>query len=427
MTAEDAVRRLVFLAALAIVVIGVACNGTGERPRTATPAATGVMTPTPALAQAPLGPAQPVALEEGAGITEAGFYLVEVGTGRVWRLGDQGGDWSPDGKTLLSSPCCAGNGGLDVIDAPAGPAARIFNGDVATAAWSPDGARIAFSRMGTYPPTGLYVVNSDGSGLKQLASKGARALQWSPRGDRIAFQGERGIYLLEVETGEVRVVDATEEIDYPLFAWSPDGAALAFANDSGLYIYDPDSGDSRQVAAGPSGGPILWSPDGSRIAFPFGPRVAPAYGPFAGDPEWAVQMLHVMEASGSGEPKALPPGRYPAWSPDGTRIVYVSDGCIAGDWDIYAVSPDGSSSVRLTSTPEAVKEGPYWSPTGAAIAFSTFGELVLLDVGSGEMQTLVASGWPETMGRDMHLHGSVWSPDGRYIEFSVGTSHGICD
>ncbi len=281
--------------------------------------------------------------------------------------------------------------------------------------------------MGMQAPTGVYVVNRDGSGLKQLASKGALALQWSPTGDRIAFQGERGLYLLEVETGEVSVVDATAGPEYPLFAWSPDGAALAFASDSGLYIYDPDAGDSRQVAAGTSGSPILWSPDGSRIAFPFGPRVAPAHGPYAGDPEWAVQMLHVVEASGLGEPKSLPQGRYPAWSPDGTKIAYVSDGCFAGDWDIYTVGPGGGSPVRITETPETVKEGPFWSPTGGTIAFSTFGELVLLDVGSGEMQTLVASGWPETTGRDIHLHGSVWSPDGRYIEFSVGTGHGICD
>jgi hypothetical protein len=39
----------------------------------------------------------------------------------------------------------------------------------------------------------------------------------------------------------------------------------------------------------------------------------------------------------------------------------------------------------------------------------------------------VESGWPETTGRDIHLHGSPWSPDGRYIQFTVGTAHGICD
>jgi Tol biopolymer transport system component len=43
------------------------------------------------------------------------------------------------------------------------------------------------------------------------------------------------------------------------------------------------------------------------------------------------------------------------------------------------------------------------------------------------MQTLVVSGTPESQGPGIHLHGPVWSPDGRYIQFTAGTAHGICD
>jgi Tol biopolymer transport system component len=422
-------RRLALLAALAVVGLVLACDGgeDGARTATPTPSASGTpaarltMTPTPAATQAPVSPTLPIPLEEGAAVTDVGLHLVETATGRLWRL-EGSGAWSPDGKSLARWNCCMGQGGLDVIDVPTGPAVRVFNGDVSGAAWSPDGTQIAFSSYGQ-GPEGVYVVNSDGSGLRQLWGRGTHAVGWSASGDRFAFaRGER-IYLLHVPSGEVTDV-AQRAHD---LAWSPDGTTLAFTDDTGLYVYDPDTGERRQIAVGPSGGPILWSPDGSRIAFPFGPRVPMAYGGYAGDAEVGLQIPHVVEVEGSTEPKPLPPARYPSWSPDGTKIAFLSEGCITGEWDIYTVAPDGSSEVRLTSTPETVKEGPYWSPTGATIAFSTFGELILLDAESGEMQTLVESGWPETTGRDIHLHGAVWSPDGRYIQFTVGTAHGICD
>ena len=436
------------LVCVLIVLLAFACNGSEEAPRTATPApspsataaatatatatavatTTAAPTSTPAAAQTPLGPQQPVALEEGATVTEMGVYLAEAATGRLWRL-DRGGVWSPDGKTLASAPCCGRQGGLDLIEIPAGPAVRIFTGEVDTLTWSPDGDQIAFS-----PAQGTYVINRDGSGLKRL-SESTGWVSWSPRGDRIALQGP-GLHLVEVATGDTsEIPDATQA---PWFSgsvsWSPDGTLLAFVNDSGLYIYNPDTGDRRQIAVGPSGFPS-WSPDGSRIAFQFGPRVAMTYGAYAHDPEAGMRLYHVVEVDGSTDPKPLPPARSPSWSPNGTSMTYLSDGCITGEWDVYTVRPDGSSAKRpdgssakrLTDTPDSVKEGPVWSPTGPSIAYSTLDKLMLVDAESGELQTLATSGGSESYRPGIHLHDSVWSPDGRYIQFGAGGAHGICD
>jgi len=427
-------KRLVPLVALVVMGLLVACNGGEEEVPTATQTASPrgtatairTMTPTPPAAQTPLSPTQPVPLAEGASVAEEGSYVVDVATGSLWRL-DRGGAWSPDGKTLASAGCCNGQGGLDLIEIPAGPAVRILTGDVDTLTWSPDGAQIAFSpAQGGALPQGTYVINRDGSGVKRLSER-TGWISWSPRGDWIALQGP-GLNLVEVATGDTsEIPDATQAPWYSgSVSWSPDGTLLAFVNESGLYVYNPDTGDRRQVAVGPSVFPS-WSPDGRRIAFYFGPRIPMAYGGYAGDPEVGQQIPHVVELEGSSEPKPLPAAATTSWSPDGSQIAYLEFGCITGTWDIYTIDPGGLSMRRVTSVPKGPKEGPFWSPTSTTIAFSTFGELMLADAESGELRTLAASGGSGAYRPEIHLHGAVWSPDGRFIQFGAGGAHGICD
>jgi Tol biopolymer transport system component len=245
--------------------LALGCNGGRESPQTATPlssptgtpATMRTMTPTPAGAQTPAGLTQPVALKEGASVTETGTYVVDVESGRVWKVAEFAtAQWSPDGSTLMILASSI-EVSIDLVDVEEGSAVRILSDDVAAAAWSPDGSQIAFSAQAD-GGKGLYVIDSDGSGLKQLSEREAYALEWSPRGDHIALHGE-GLYTVEVATAETsQIADATQPPWYPLsVSWSPDGALFAFANDSGLYVYNADTAERQQVAAGPSGGPIF--------------------------------------------------------------------------------------------------------------------------------------------------------------------------
>jgi Tol biopolymer transport system component len=428
---RSASKGAVALVALVVMGLALACTGGGENPQTATPlsspsvtpAAPRTMTPTPPRAQTPAGLTQPVALEEGAPITETGTYVVDVESGRVWRIAEFATvQWSPDGSALMVLAASV-EVSIDLVDIEESSAVRILSDAVSAAAWSPDGSRIAFSSHAN-GTKGLYVINSDGSGPKRLSEREPYALAWSAKGDHIAFlDSPDHVYVLEVASGQT--VDLADVGGYAL-AWSPNSSVLAYTNNGGLYVHDADTGERRQVAVGPSDGPILWSPDGSRIAFRFGPRVAMTRGIDVGNPNAGLRIFHVVEVNGSGEPKPLPPARTVSWSPDGTKIAYLSEGCITGNWDIYTVAPDGTSEARLTTTPETVKEGPFWSPTGATIAFSTIEQLMLVDTDSGKIRTL-ASGGPQSGGPGIHLHDPPWSPDGRYIMFSAGGAHGVCD
>jgi len=60
----------------------------------------------------------------------------------------------------------------------------------------------------------------------------------------------------------------------------------------------------------------------------------------------------------------------PAWSPDGSRIAYVSDK--SGDGDIYVMDADGSRPMLLTPDDRGAEDrSPTWSPDGRWIAFAS--------------------------------------------------------
>ena len=101
----------------------------------------------------------------------------------------------------------------------------------------------------------------------------------------------------------------------------------------------------------------------------------------------------------------------PAWSPDGSKLVFTSDR--DGSEDIYVMNADGSNPMRLTSDP-ATDYGPAWSPNGASIAFTSDRG----DGGDGSFRIYVMNADGSnpvslTTGVD-----PAWSPDGGKIAFT---------
>jgi tricorn protease len=123
-------------------------------------------------------------------------------------------------------------------------------------AWSPDGRQLAFfsDASGEYE---LYVQAQDGSAQPRAITSGGDswplAPVWSADGKHIAFADKlRRLHLVNVASGERRLVDTGTHGDVEDYSFSPDGRWLAYVKDnasrnSSIWLYALDSGERTQL------------------------------------------------------------------------------------------------------------------------------------------------------------------------------------
>jgi dipeptidyl aminopeptidase/acylaminoacyl peptidase len=162
--------------------------------------------------------------------------------------------------------------------------------------WSPDGRQIAFVRAaGRFPS--LFVVNTDGSGLRQVTTGiTVEDPEWSPDGSRFAFSGGPGsdIFVVNADGSGLRSLTGAEIGNAANPSWSPDGSRIAYAVLNAVRVISPDGGGSSQLIGGlREVWEVSWSPDGKQIAFVNDP----------GDNPQVQEELYVANADGSNPHK----------------------------------------------------------------------------------------------------------------------------
>jgi predicted Ser/Thr protein kinase len=189
--------------------------------------------------------------------------------------------------------------------------------------WSPDGTRIVFTSDRDAVREGwgqLHIVDADGSNLTRLTytERNDEHPSWSPDGNRIAFHSWCDLAVVNPDGSNwTTLVEGDDDLCVGYPTWSPDGHRIAFrsltrSGDSGpyqhdIYIVNDDGAELLKLATFTSeewGLYVVWSPDGSRVAFDVILD--------------GQQRYYAVNSDGSGEPveiSVIPDSWYPWYWP----------------------------------------------------------------------------------------------------------------
>jgi Tol biopolymer transport system component len=238
---------------------------------------------------------------------------------------------------------------------------------------------------------------------------------------RIVFSSDRGetvgLYIVQPDGTDVQSLPTgTLSVDEPV--WSPDRTRILFSGyqtpkgtevdvNHDIYVIDPDGGNPLRLTdweGTDAGG--NWSADGERIVF-----VSDRAGPLS--TEASNLEIYAMDNDGSNVLRLTNDPEHdidPAWSPDGTQIVFISMR-IAGS-GLYVMNADGSSVTLLLEDPTGQLYRPAWSPDGTTILYQQDPgpDLWLMNFDGTNRRNI--TGTPYDDGE------AEWSPDGTQIVFN---------
>ena len=298
---------------------------------------------------------------------------------------------------------------------------------------SPDGKLVAYvvtkvDRAQNRRSSSIWMCSTDGSRAPwqfTTAPQSSTSPRWSPDGKSLALLSSRPaestpvaptaataelaraqVYLLSMSGGEAKRITNLKN-GVSLFRWSPDGTRLVVVSRVGPSDNKGDNKDRSDVRHYKNSSYKFndtgWFDD-RRTHF------------------WVVEVK-------TGSAKQITEGddwndNDPQWSPDGTRLAFVSNRTGKEyeenrNSDVWVISAEGGKLTKISDHDEADNQ-PRWSPDGKWIAFT--GELHdrdhpkiwLAPATGGAPSTLAANGL------DLIPGGLQWSDDGKSVYFETG-------
>jgi dipeptidyl aminopeptidase/acylaminoacyl peptidase len=255
--------------------------------------------------------------------------------------------WSPDGRFLAFTM----QDHVYVAPASGGLPQKIsdFAASASSPVWLPDSNQLVVSverndqvqllltdRNGRWP---RHIIQTPGDAWDAKPSPDGRFLLFTHR--PFDDMNRLDIWLVELETGQLRELTDTPKLRNWGGIWSPDGEQIAFISQrpefNEVWLVRPDGAGLRQLShAGADFADLAWSPDGSQIACSI--NRAGAY------------ELALLDAQ-SGQVQTLRAGNgvhaLPNWSPDGRFLTVEYEDPILPP-DLYKVEVENGRVTQLT-------------------------------------------------------------------------------
>ncbi|MEZ5426071.1 MAG: PDZ domain-containing protein [Pyrinomonadaceae bacterium] len=325
---------------------------------------------------------------------------------QLWRIGSEGGQPEP---LALS---------------------RAFSG-----AFSPDGGKLAFEEYSTVFFPGWY----EGSmwrhyrggrthpiSVFNFADKTIEKLPWTNSndsnpmwiGNTIYFISDRDFTanLFAYRTDTRQMTKLTNHDDFDVMSASAGADSVVYEQAGYIHLLDAKTGKSNRLNIEVSGD-LPWtrpqfkkvndmirnaalSPGGVRAVFE-------ARGEIFSVPSAKGDYRNLTNSSGVHD-------RDPAWSPDGSRIAWLSDA--SGEYQLMLGDPAGLAEPRVIALPStAFFSNPVWSPSGEQLLLKdNHGNLWMIDVKSGAALKVDTDDNPDPF----RNFDATWSPDSKWMAYT---------
>jgi tricorn protease len=353
-----------------------------------------------------------------------------------WGYDNQVSGWTKDGRVMFRSERDSWSlpiARLYTVSPNGGPAEPLPMPEAGSGSFSPDGTKMVYSpRFRDFRPEKRY-----GGGqanklyIYDLATNDTKLISDSPRASRDAMWVNNTIYynsdkdgkfnLYAYDTGSGKTTQITKNRDWDIRWPSSDRQGrIIYERNGELEILDlksgkpqkisievPDDGvykRKRQVSVANLITSYSLSPKGERALFA-------ARGDIFTAPVEKGGVRNLTHSSDAND-------RFPAWSPDGKWIAYVSDK--SGEDEVWIAAQDGSTPPeQVSSGGTGQRYAPVWSKDGKKIAFGNKdGKVYVLTVATKQLQQIVDA--PNGLILDYD-----WSPKGNFIAYSMPSRNGL--
>ena len=341
--------------------------------------------------------------------------------------------WTPDGSAVLfrstRSYWAAKDGRLYTVPLEGGLPVPLEMPVSGAGDLSADGRRVAYSPLfrdfrawkryqGGWAQD-LYIFDRDAGVETRITEhiRSDRDPMWI--GGDVFFASDRDgtLNLYRYETESKRTRQLTRESVWDVRWPATDSRRrIVYELNGELRVFDTQSERSREVRIEvPSDGvarrPRRVSAAGDVESYSLSPKGRRAVFSARGDiftvPAEKGPTRNLTRTSGAHE-------RLPSWSPDGSRIAFVSD--VSGEEQVHVVDHLGGEIEQLTTGVRGRLYRLAWSPDSRRLAFSDKeGKAYVLDVESRDVQQIA----DEPRGR---ITDYRWSPKGGYLAFTVSVA-----